>query len=71
MASNKKDQKRGKKRYSQGAKVRIVLPGIDGVVIAVSNDPASLGEYWHTIEAKFGVREEPGCNLELTPPLQI
>jgi hypothetical protein len=68
----KKSRPVKKNRFSPGAKVRIILPGIDGVVTSVSDEPGSLGEYWHIIDTKFnGVREEPGCNLELMPPLQI
>jgi hypothetical protein len=59
-----------KNRFKVGAKVRIVNPGINGVVKASSDEPESLGEYWHKIVTKSGEQDEPGCNLELIPAEQ-
>lgn len=59
-----------KKRFKVGAKVRVIMPGVSGVVKLGSEEPGSLGEYWHTIETKSGERNEPGCNLELIPAEQ-
>ncbi len=59
-----------KKRFAVRAKVRVVMPGINGVVKQSSDKPESLGEYWHTIDTKSGERKEPGCNLELIPAEQ-
>jgi hypothetical protein len=61
---------KNKKRFNVGAKVRIVSPGINGVVTQGSEEPGPLGEYWHVIETKFGERKEPGSNLELIPAEQ-
>jgi hypothetical protein len=59
-----------KKRFKVGTKVRVIMPGVSGTVKASSDEPESLGEYWHTIETKSGERQEPGCNLELIPTAQ-
>lgn len=57
----------GKKRFAVGAKVRVKMPGVNGVVTEGDEEPTSLGEYWHTIQTEYGERKEPGCNLELVP----
>jgi len=54
-------------RFAVGARVRVKLPGLGGVVAHVDDGPSALGEYWHTIETQHGERREPGCNLELIP----
>lgn len=56
-----------KKRFAVGTKVLVTRPGVAGVVTQLDDEPASLWEYWHTIETKHGHRREPGCNLELIP----
>ena len=56
-----------KKRFAVGADVRVVMPGVNGVVIQTSDEIAAMGEYWHLIKTKHGERKEPGCNLELIP----
>lgn len=43
------------------------MPGVNGVVTQLDNEPTSLGEYWHRIHTAHGERREPGCNLELIP----
>lgn len=58
---------KNKKRFKVGAKVRILIPGINGVVKQTSDEMGPLGEYWPAIETKSGERKEPGSNLELTP----
>jgi hypothetical protein len=58
---------KNKKRFAVGAKVRIMLPGINGVVKQGSDEVGPLGEYWHVIETKSGESKEPGSNLELIP----
>ena len=63
----KKSAMQSKKRFRVGAKVRVLNPGVHGVVKEISDEPESLGEYWHTIETKSGERKEPGCNLEVIP----
>lgn len=56
-----------KKRFAVGAKVRVKMPGVDGVVNQVDDKPTALSEYWHTVQTEHGERREPGCNLELVP----
>ncbi|HXJ94043.1 MAG TPA: hypothetical protein VMT20_14435 [Terriglobia bacterium] len=55
------------KRFADGAKVRILNPGINGVVRKSDDEPTAMGEYWHTIRTEFGEQPEPGCNLKLIP----
>jgi len=55
------------KRFAVGTKVRVKTPGVNGVVTQLDEEPAALGEYWHTIHEEYGERREPGCNLELIP----
>ena len=43
------------------------MPGVNGVITQLDDEPTSLGEYWHTIHTEHGERREPGCNLELIP----
>ncbi len=38
---------RNKKWFAIGAKVRILMPGINGVVKLGSEEMGPLGEYWH------------------------
>jgi hypothetical protein len=66
----KKNAIQSKKRFRVGAKVRVLNPGVCGVVKETSDEPESLGEYWHTIETESGEMKEPGCNLELIPRQQ-
>src|SRR2546425_4274531 len=54
-------------RFAVGTKVRVKMPGVNGVVTQLDEEPAALGEYWHTIHEEHGERREPGCNLELIP----
>jgi hypothetical protein len=56
------------KRFAIGERVRIINPGIDGVVIQVDDERTVMAQYWHTIETKHGNRKEPGSILELIPP---
>jgi hypothetical protein len=56
-----------KKLFAIGAKVRVLMPGVNGIVIQADDAPSALGEYWHTVETEHGNRKEPGCNLELVP----
>jgi len=56
-----------KKRFAVGAEVRVVMPGVNGVVAQLDDEPAAMGEYWHRVRTKHGERREPGCNLELMP----
>jgi hypothetical protein len=56
-----------KKRFKVGAKVRVLNPGVNGIVKEGSDEIGALGEYWHVIETKSGERKEPGSNLELLP----
>src|ERR1017187_3516251 len=55
------------KRFAVGAKVRIIQPGINGVVTQLDDEPTVMGEYWHTIRTEHGETREPGSNLELIP----
>ena len=50
-----------------GAHVRIMNPGVNGVVIRADDQPSATGEYWHTIQTSNGERKDPGCNLQLVP----
>lgn len=43
------------------------MPGIDGTVADIDEQPAALGEYWHRITTEHGEQNEPDCNLELVP----
>ncbi len=61
---------KNKRRFRVGASVRIITPGINGVVKKGSDDVGPFGEYWHLIETKFGEKKEPGSNLELIPAEQ-
>ena len=56
------------KRFAVGTPVRVVLPGIDGVVLQVDEERTVLSQYWHTVQTKLGERREPGSTLELIPP---
>jgi hypothetical protein len=59
--------KPSKKRFAVGANVRVVTPGVNGIVTQVDDSPAAMGEYWHRIKTVLGERREPGSNLELIP----
>ena len=56
-----------KKRFAVGAKVRVIMPGVTGLVTQLDDEPTVFGEYWHRIETQSGERHEPGSNLELIP----
>jgi pyrimidine deaminase RibD-like protein len=56
-----------KKRFAVGAHVRVIMPGVNGVVTFAADSPAAMGEYWHTVKTQRGERRDPGCNLELIP----
>jgi len=56
------------KRFAVGTPVRVVLPGIDGVVLQVDEERTFMSQYMHTVQTKFGERREPGSILELIPP---
>lgn len=56
------------KRFAVGTPVRVVMPGIDGIVIQVDEERTVLSQYWHTVQTKLGERREPGSILELIPP---
>lgn len=43
------------------------MPGVNGVVTQLDDEPTILGEYWHTIQTEHGQYREPGCNLALVP----
>jgi pyrimidine deaminase RibD-like protein len=60
-------RKEKQKRFAVGAKVRVRMPGVNGVVTELDDEPTALGEYWHTIHTEHGEYREPGCNLELIP----
>jgi len=55
------------KRFAVGARVRVINPGVNGVVTQLDEEPSVMGEYWHKVETKLGEYTEPGCNLELVP----
>lgn len=56
-----------KRRFAVGARVRVKMPGVNGIVTQLDDEPTALGEYWHSIQTERGERREPGCNLELVP----
>lgn len=56
-----------KQRFAVGAHVRVIMPGVNGVVVQADDEPRAMGEYWHVIRTKGGDRKDPGCNLELIP----
>ncbi len=56
------------KRFAVGERVRIINPGIDGVVTQVDDERTFMSQYMHTIDTKYGSRREPGSILELIPP---
>ena len=56
------------KRFAIGRPVRVLNPGVDGVVTHVEAEGGALSEYWHFVQTKSGERRVPGCNLELIPP---
>lgn len=56
-----------RKRFAVGARVRVIMPGVTGVVTQLDDDPTVFGEYWHRINTPSGERHEPGSNLELIP----
>jgi hypothetical protein len=58
---------RAKKRFAVGARVRVLMPGINGVVTEVADSIGAIAEYWHKIETEDGERQEPGSNLQLIP----
>jgi len=59
-----------KRRFAVGANIRVKMPGLNGVVIQVDDEPTVLAEYWHTIKLERGAVREPGSNLELIPTPQ-
>lgn len=59
-----------KRRFAVGANIRVKMPGLNGVVIQVDDEPTVLAEYWHTIKLERGEVREPGSNLELIPTPQ-
>ena len=67
MKGQKRVSVRKKLRFAVDAKVRVKMPGVNGVITHVDDEQTVLGEYWHTIETVHGERREPGCNLELIP----
>jgi hypothetical protein len=56
------------KRFAVGEHVRIINPGIDGVVTQVDDERTFMSQYMHSIDTKYGSRREPGSILELIPP---
>jgi hypothetical protein len=54
-------------KFQPGTKVRILNPVIVGTVVEVAEKPAPSGEYWHTIETKYGVLKHLGPCLERLP----
>ena len=56
-----------KKRFAVGAAVRVLMPGVNGVVMQTGDEITAMGEYWHVIRTAHGERKEPGSNLELIP----
>jgi hypothetical protein len=68
MKARKPKAMKPPKRFAVGTPVRVVLPGIDGVVLQVDEERTVLSQYWHTVQTKFGERREPGSILELIPP---
>jgi hypothetical protein len=56
-----------KKRFAVGARIRVMNPGLTGVVIQADDEPTVIGEYWHEVRTEFGESKEPGSNLELVP----
>jgi heat shock protein HspQ len=56
-----------KKRFAVGAEVRVIMPGVNGVVTHMDDAPAAMGEYWHVVNTEHGECREPGCNMELLP----
>ena len=61
-----------RRRFAVGAKVRVLNPGISGVVIEAEDEPKQMAEYWHKVECRKQdgaayTRREPGCNLQLVP----
>jgi hypothetical protein len=56
------------KRFAVGTPVRVINPGVDGVVLQVDDERTVMSQYWHTVQTKFGERREPGSILELIPP---
>jgi hypothetical protein len=57
-------------RFAAGAKVHVTIPGVNGVVNEVDDEPTVMGEYWHKIEMGHGERKGPGSDLELVPKAQ-
>lgn len=51
-------------KLEPGTKVRILNPVIVGTVVAVAEEPAASGEYWHTVETKYGVMKQLSQCLE-------
>lgn len=56
-----------RKRFAVGANVRVIMPGVTGVVTQLDDEPTVLGEYWHKISTDSGEWHEPGSNLEPVP----
>ena len=56
-----------KKRFAVGAHVRVIMPGVNGVVTHVDDELGPIAEYWHTLDTNHGERKEPGSNLEIIP----
>ena len=54
-----------RKHFAVGAKVRVIMPGVNGIVTQVDDTPTMMTEYWHRIQTERGERRESGSNLEL------
>jgi hypothetical protein len=52
------------RKFEVGAKVLILNPVIPGTVTEVAAQPGLYGEYWHTVETKFGKLKHMGRCLE-------
>jgi hypothetical protein len=68
MKASKSKAYKPPKRFAVGTPVRVMRPGIDGVVIQVDEERSFMSQYMHTVQTKFGDRRECGCTLELIPP---
>ena len=67
MVKPKKAVASQKKRFAAGAEVRVIMPGMNGVVTHMDDATSVMGEYWHVVRTEHGERREPGSNLELLP----
>lgn len=70
MASKKTVAYKPPKQFAVGAKVRVGLGWVHGVVTQMDDHVGMMGQYWHRVKTAHGEERRAGSELELiTEPL--